>query len=112
MRQGPEKAAPRVFSDVPIEKGKKYAERMSLQSSRGNTDKTVHAAYRYIPVSYIICTKDEVLPPDFQQERVDFLRKEASGKVDVLYLDVGHCPNVTAPDQTARVICDAIEGEA
>ena len=112
MRQIPEKSAPNVFSDLPLEEGLKWVGRMSLQSARSFGDKSVHPAYCYIPVSYILCTKDAVLTPKFQQERVDFLELESGMKVDVLRLDGGHCPNASMPEQTARLISDAIEGNA
>lgn len=82
-----------------------------MQSSRSFTDKVLHDAYRYIPVTYIICTRDEILPPDFQRERIEFHREAKGGDIDTFELDVGHCPNVTAPEKTADMVRRAVEGK-
>ena len=112
LRQVPELSAAKVFSDLPREKGLKWAERMSMQSSRSFTDKAVHDAYRHIPVTYILCTRDGILPPDFQRERIAFLKGATRGKLDTFEMAVGHCPNASAPEKTADIINRAIIGKA
>lgn len=83
--------------------------KMSLQSTRSFGDKTTFDAYKYVPVGFIICEKDNVLPPDFQAERIELLRKaRADGKVSVHKLDAGHCPNVSAVAKCAEVIAEAV----
>lgn len=83
---------------------------MSMQSSRSFTDKALHDSYRHIPVTYILCTRDEILPPDFQKERIAFLKEAKGGNVDTFELDVGHCPNASAPKATAELVHKAIMG--
>ena len=109
MRQIPSKGPTFIFSDLPLEEAMQSIHRMSLQSTRSFTEKTVHDAYRHVPVSYILCTGDAVLPPAFQQERIDFLQQESRHKVGVWLLDTGHCPNVSAPEKAAKVISDAAQ---
>ncbi len=108
--QIPELSAAKVFSDLPHDEGLKWVGRMSMQSSRSFIDKVLYDSYRDIPVTYIICTRDEILPPAFQKERIAFLREEKGGNVDTFELDVGHCPNASAPEATADLVHKAIMG--
>ncbi|KIW13637.1 hypothetical protein PV08_08828 [Exophiala spinifera] len=103
---GPE-GATTIFSDLPLEEALTWQTRQSLQSAICYTGKAVYPAYRYVPVSYIFCSGDKVLTPEFQQGRIDFLKKEAK-EFDLLRLETGHCPNVSEPEATAKVICEAI----
>ena len=112
LRQVPELSAAKVFSDLPHEEGLKWVQRMSMQSSRSFGDKARYDAYRQIPVTYILCTKDEILPPDFQRERIEFLKGASGGNLDTFELDVGHCPNASAPEKTAHLVHRAIIGKA
>ena len=112
LRQVPEHSAAKVFSDLPHEEGLKWVARMSMQSSRSFTDKLMHDSYCHIPVTYILCTRDKILPPDFQRERIAFLKEAKGGKVDTFELDVGHCPNASAPKETADLVHRAIVGRA
>ncbi|KAJ9602328.1 hypothetical protein H2200_013183 [Cladophialophora chaetospira] len=101
-------SAQKVFSDLPLEEALLWQSRQSLQSAICYTGKCVYDAYRHIPITYIICTQDEVLTPEFQEGRVEFLRKEAK-ELDVVRMETGHCPNISALEETARVIVGAIE---
>lgn len=100
-----------IYSDLPLEEAVRWRDLQVLQSVPCYAGKTVYDAYRHIPVTYIYCSKDKVLTPDFQQERIEFLQKAAK-EFDLRRLETGHCPNVSKPEETARVICDAIERKA
>ncbi|KEF61206.1 uncharacterized protein A1O9_02771 [Exophiala aquamarina CBS 119918] len=112
MRQIPAQSAPLVYSDMPLAQGLEWVSQMWPQATRSFTDKIQHAGYLHSPVTYILCTKDEVLLPGFQRERIEFIEKETGKKVDVVELEVGHCPNVSAPDLTASTVVDAIVRDA
>jgi predicted esterase len=71
--------------------------------------KCVYDAYAHIPTTYIVCTEDEILPVDFQQGRIEFLHGQGV-EVDVRTMKTGHCPNVSALEETAEVVVRAIEG--
>ncbi|KIW37879.1 uncharacterized protein PV06_09861 [Exophiala oligosperma] len=96
-----------IFSDIPQEEALKWQSRQSLQSTICYAGKAVYPAYRDVPVSYIFYSGDKVLTPEFQQGRIDFLKKEAK-EFDLLRLETGHCPNVSEPEATAKIICEAI----
>lgn len=113
MQQAPEKSAPIVFSDMPLEQGKQWVSKMWCQSVRSFNDKIQHASYLHNPVTWILCTKDEVLTPSFQRGCIEFIEQEKQGeKVDVVELEVGHCPNVSAIELTAKTIVEAVERNA
>lgn len=98
---------------MPVEEAKQWISKMYYQSSHSFTDKIKHASYLQNPVTWILCTKDEVLLPSFQQGCIDFIEQEKKGeKVDVVELEVGHCPNVSAIELTARTIAEAVERNA
>ena len=112
MRTIPDVGASIIFSDLPHAEGLKWVEEMWPQSFRSFNDKIQYAAYLHSPVTYILCTKDEVLLPSFQKERIQFIEQETGKKVDVVELEVGHCPNVSAIDLTAKTVADSIERNA
>lgn len=102
--------AGRCFNDMTLTDGVAAIRKMSSQSLRSFSDQTTFDAYKHVPVGYIICEKDNVLPPDFQAERIEFLRKaRADGKVTVHRLDAGHCPNVSSVPKCAEVIVEAVQ---
>ena len=54
---------------------------------------------------------DQVLPLDFQLGRIEFLKSVGAKQLTVARLATGHCPNVSAIAETARVVCDAVESK-
>lgn len=112
VRQIAAQSAPLIYSDLPLDQGLKWVGQMWPHSTRSFTDKIQHAAYLHSPVTWILCTKDEVLLPDFQRERIRFIEQETGKKVDVVELHVGHCPNVSAPGLTAKTIAEAVARNA
>ena len=97
-----------VFSDLPLHDALLWQSRQSLQSAICYTGKCRYGAYRHIPVTYIVCTQDEVLTLEFQLGRVEFL-KQGGRDVEVVRMECGHCPNVSRVGETASVIVGAIE---
>lgn len=100
----------RVFSDMPQADALKAVRKMGPQSVCSFTEKTTFDAYRHVPVSYIVCEKDMVLPIDWQMAKVELMNSIKKGeKVDVLRFDAGHCPNVSDPEGCARLVVEAVE---
>lgn len=81
----------------------RYVGKFIVWNGKCMYDNIEHAAWRYIPVSYIITTEDGTVPFRYQQSIVEYLR--AQGR-EVLTFEIqsGHCPNLT---KTAEVV-DAI----
>jgi len=101
-----------VYSDMPLAQALEWVSQMWPHSARSFTDKIQGAGYLHSPVTYILCTKDEVLLPSFQRERIELIEREKGKKIDVVELDVGHCPNVSATELTARTVVEAIVRDA
>lgn len=60
---------------------------------------------RAIPSTYILLTKDEVLPPDLQNDQIEVLKSQSGAdKVQVVQIQTGHCPNASAPEELAQVV--------
>lgn len=82
---------------------------MSRHSTISFSGKLTYPAYKYIPISWIFCDKDLVLPSEFQQRCIDMISNESGNVVDVHHLpDAGHCPNVSMPDLVAETVRRAI----
>lgn len=105
-----EEGAKECFSDLPIEEAIEWGMKMSKQSVVSFSNELTYAGYKYVPVSYIFCEQDRILRPDFQRNVIAGIEKLSGNKVDVRRLDAGHCPNVSNPVGTAKVIAEAIVG--
>jgi hypothetical protein len=79
---------------------------------RAFNDRIQYASYLQNPVTWIFCKRDEVLTPSFQRGCIEFIEQEKGEKIDVVELDVGHCPNVTATELTAKTIVEAVKRNA
>ena len=62
-----------------------------------------HCSWREIPVSYIFATNDMTFPMDYQNHMVAVM--EAAGReVQKFTLETGHCPNITMPEELAKIV--------
>ncbi|KIV88506.1 hypothetical protein PV10_08187 [Exophiala mesophila] len=98
------------FSDLPLEEAIEWGKKMSKQSAVSFSNELTYPGYKYVPVSYIFCEQDQILRPDFQTSVIAGIEKMSGNKVDVRRLNTGHCPNVSNPLGTAKVIAEAIVG--
>lgn len=103
-----EESAKLTFSDMPFEEAKEWARKMPYHSAPSFEGRLTYPGYNKIPVSFVFCDKDVILPPDFQTSVIEGIEKESGEKVDVHHLDTGHCPNVSAPAKLAEVVVKAI----
>ncbi|KAK0724015.1 Alpha/beta hydrolase family-domain-containing protein [Apiosordaria backusii] len=67
------------------------------------------AAWRENPVAYVYCTKDNMVPVEYQKSIVRNIEKEGR-EVKTFVLETGHCPNVTATKELVAVIDRVIAG--
>jgi len=58
-----------------------------------------YAGYEVVPVSWLFCEDDELVPPKIQSTGIELIEKESGGKVDVTYIKSGHCPNISMPEK-------------
>ncbi len=110
MRHEPfEESARLTFSDLPLEEGIEWVKKMPLHSAPSFQGKLTYPGYRYVPVSWIFCENDLILPPDFQRQCIEMIEKESGNKVDVHSIKTGHVPITSAPEKTAMAIMDAVK---
>ena len=110
MKHVVEESAKLTFSDLPFEEGCDWVRKMPYHSVPSFAGKLTYPGYKHIPVSYIFCKEDRILPPDFQRSVIQTIEEESGKKVDVRTLKTGHCPNASAPEETAKVIVSAVAG--
>lgn len=103
--------APATFSDLPPDLALENARKLTTHSLPSFSGKLTYPAYRHIPTSFILCERDLIISPDLQRATISFLEGERGGEgsVGVVKLNTGHCPNVSAPQETAAGIVRAIE---
>ncbi|KEF56427.1 uncharacterized protein A1O9_08008 [Exophiala aquamarina CBS 119918] len=105
----PESSAKLTFSELPLEKSIEEVKKMSRHSAVSFVGELTYPAYKHVPVSWVFCEKDVILPPDFQNKGIENIEKESGRKVNVIRMpDSDHCPNVCQPIELATAIRDAI----
>ncbi|KAK5553546.1 hypothetical protein LTR46_008521 [Exophiala xenobiotica] len=104
-----EESARLTFSDLPPEEGVEWVKKMPLHSAPSFQGKLTYPGYKYVPVSWIFCEYDLILPPDFQRQCIEMIEKESGNKVDIHSIKTGHVPNASAPEDTAMAIMDAVK---
>jgi len=86
------------FSDIPQEEGELWAEKFGCHSSASFANELTYAGYKDVPVSYLLCEDDLVVPAKNQREEIALIEKESGNMVDVTSIKAGHCPNVSMPE--------------
>ncbi|KAJ5659896.1 hypothetical protein N7507_006347 [Penicillium longicatenatum] len=62
-----------------------------------------HCSWREIPTTYVFTTTDLTIPLSYQKHMVAGM--EAAGRqVQTFTLETGHCPNITQPEELAKII--------
>ncbi|KIX04502.1 uncharacterized protein Z518_05372 [Rhinocladiella mackenziei CBS 650.93] len=108
MKHVIEESAKLTFSDLPFEEAVEWVKKMPFHSGPSFTGKLTYPGYKYIPVSFIQCEKDVILPPEFQNSVIETIQKESGNPVDLHTLATGHCPNASAPNDVAKIIMIAV----
>lgn len=69
---------------------------MTAHSAASFGDPLTYAGYKDVPVSYLLCEEDLVIPEGNQSRMINLIEQEGSRKVDVTRIPAGHAPNITA----------------
>ncbi|KAJ9301228.1 hypothetical protein DTO271G3_1363 [Paecilomyces variotii] len=104
----PVPAAKAILSDLPLEEAVQATEMMPHHSAVSFSGLLTYPAYKSIPVVYILCEKDKVLPPEYQRKCIEVLERESGKPVPTISLDSGHSPNASMPEELVRAIEKAI----
>ncbi|KAI0908724.1 Alpha/beta hydrolase fold-1 [Ustulina deusta] len=94
-----EHSAATCFSDLPREDGLRYHAQFALHSAVSFANPLTYAGYKDVPVSYLVCENDLVIPQETQRREIEMIETETGNKVDVTSIEAGHCPNLGALDK-------------
>ena len=103
-------AAKLSFSDVRPEIGEALVRKFPKHSAVSFSNPLTYAGYKDVPVSYLICEKDKVIPPSKQREEITMIEMESKRKVDVVTIEAGHCPMVNAGKEVVAWILELARG--
>ncbi|KAE8423813.1 Alpha/beta hydrolase fold-1 [Aspergillus pseudocaelatus] len=87
------------FSDLPAEEGEVWMKRSPRHSAASFIGPLTYAGYKDVPVSYLLCAEDKVIPPGVQQKQIEIIEREAGREVDVTVIQTGHIPTASAPEK-------------
>ncbi|KAK3682054.1 hypothetical protein B0T22DRAFT_357257, partial [Podospora appendiculata] len=59
--------------------------------------------WREIPATYLFCSKDEVLPPEYQARMIKDIRARGR-EVDVITIETAHSPHWTATKEVVGAV--------
>lgn len=96
-------AAPYVFSDVPENEAQILGAQLSEHSTASFESELTYAAYKDIPVTYLLCEEDKIIPPEAQRRMIQTI-KDVGGNVTVYCCSSGHCPTVTRVDKVVEIV--------
>ncbi|KAM0551219.1 hypothetical protein ACHAPJ_008564 [Fusarium lateritium] len=109
MTLDPEGSAPFTYSDFPPEEALELAKAMPNHATASYRDQLTYPGYEDDDVHYIVCEKDKLVLTEYQYGMVEFLRGVTKGKVGLHKLNSGHAPNLSQPDNVAKIVKEIIE---
>lgn len=93
------------YRDIDDETIAELAKDLRPQSLGSFWSTTTHAAWRDIPTTYILCTKDKPTTVGFARRLVDAAKSNGKRKIDmVIEVDARHCPVISRPNWVAETI--------
>ena len=98
-----------TFSDLLKEEGEAWVKKMAHNSAISFAGELTYATYEDIPVSYLLCEEDLVIPAKVQRDEIELIEKESGKKVDVMSIKTIHCPSTSAPEKVIDWILDMPE---
>jgi hypothetical protein len=106
-RVTPDKPEEIFYNDLSREEAQKSIDTLAHHSYRCFTSKVTYAAYKYIPTTYLHCTKDNAVAMPAQEIMVENARKSGA-KIDTATLEASHSPFLSMPDRVVAVCREAI----
>lgn len=97
-----------MYDTWPEDRAVAWAKASSRQSEVSFNSIVKYAGNPNIDVSYISCENDGIVPPSKQAEYINNARVATGKDVDVRKLATNHIPNLTAPEELARVILEIL----
>jgi pimeloyl-ACP methyl ester carboxylesterase len=87
-----------LYGDLPDDAADAALDRLLQQTLRSFADRTRGAGWRTIPTTYIVCDRDQAIPPTMQKQMA-----ERAG-VSMAHLDSGHSPFLSRPSELADLL--------
>lgn len=97
-----------LSSNEALETGRKYT---TIHATTSFLDPATNAAVDHVPVTYIHTAKDNIVPPERQQQIVESLKSRNARNVSTITINEGHMPQVLAPEVLAKAIVEGISQE-
>src|SRR5208282_5415418 len=104
MTLEPRGNAAATFSDLSEAEGLKWAALMPGHAIGSFVAKMSYGGYKYVPVTYLLCEGDKILPPDFQKSMIEYARTVTESTVDVVSCTAGHGAMISQPDKVVETI--------
>jgi hypothetical protein len=92
-----------LYNDLAPTEAALWESRMIPQSYAVHSTKITRSAYKYIPSTYMICEKDQAIPPAYQEVFAGM------AKSDVERCPFGHSPMLSHTEILAGKIVEAVE---
>ncbi|KAJ4388021.1 hypothetical protein N0V93_008626 [Gnomoniopsis smithogilvyi] len=107
----PELALRFTLSDIPREKALSLGNISQEMSAVSQVDALTWAGYKDVPSTYIVTKQDQALSVDRQQVAIEVLKEFApdEGGPEILEIDSGHAPNLSKPEELAKMLKDIVE---
>lgn len=96
-----------VLNDLPFEEAYPLALQLPHHSAVSFNSPISQAAYEKIPVTYIVCEKDLIVPPKMQRKFISTIEELSGKSVDVRTMECGHCPQWSCPEKLVEVVLEA-----
>ncbi|KAJ7459986.1 Alpha/beta hydrolase fold-1 [Mycena galericulata] len=104
-----EKLAPFVCSDLPPDQQQAVTDKFSSHSAISFAQPVTYTPYKDMPVSYIFCENDKVIPPEAQDKIIAAMESEMGGrKVDRISVKADHGINASQPKLMVEVVRKAL----
>ncbi|KAL6720746.1 hypothetical protein ACLMJK_002671 [Lecanora helva] len=103
-----EPATPLFYADVEVEEARRAEALLVPQSGRAMADGLTHEAWRCVPSTYLMTTRDEILFPGWQERQVRAVR-DAGVEVTVERFESSHSPFLSRPGEMVDAVVRAVE---
>ncbi len=98
------------FSDLPREAAIAHIGSFAKHSAASLATPLTYAGYRDVPVSYLVCEEDRLIPARAQRAGIGMVERESGNGVEVASLaGAGHVPMASRPQEVIDWIVHVAE---
>jgi hypothetical protein len=95
------------YHDLPEEEAKTYSSMLLPLAKASCFSKTTGAAYLQIPSVYVLCEKDQGVPPPVQEAMIK-AAQDGGANMKVERIATSHSPFLAKPEETFKIILRSI----